>query len=88
MNIWILCHQMFLPYILLPNRISSNSKTLIDNIFSNFISIEVIAGNLTVTISDHLPQFLIATDIFCNTPANKTNIFERTWSKFNHETSF
>ena len=80
-----LSSDMFLAYILLPNRISSDSKTLIYNIFSNFILIEVTAGNLTATISDHLPQFLIATDIFCNTPANKTNIFERTWSTFNHE---
>ena len=79
---------MFLPYILLPTRISSNSKTLIDNIFSNFISNEVIAGNLTATIFDNLPQFLIALDIFCNPPANKTNIFERNWSKFKHENFF
>ena len=80
-----LSSNMFLPYILLSIRISSNLKTLIDNIFSNFVSNEVIAGNLTATISDHLPQFLIAPDIFCNPPANKTNIFERNWSKFNHE---
>ena len=69
--------NMFLPYILVPTRTSSNSKTLIDNIFSNFISNEVIKGNLTATIFDHLPQFLIALDIFCNPQANKTNIFER-----------
>ena len=30
--------NMFLPYVLLPTRMSSNSKTLIDNISSNFIS--------------------------------------------------
>ena len=76
---------MFLPYILFPTRISSNSETLVDNIFSNFISNEAIAGNLKATISDHLPQFLIASDIFCNPPTNKTNIFEKNWSKFNHE---
>ena len=70
---------------MLPTEINNNSKTLIDNIFSNFISNEVIAGNLTTTISDHLPQFLIALDIFCNPPANKTNIFERNYSKFSHE---
>ena len=85
MNLLILCHQMFLPYILLPTRNNRNSKTLIDSIFSNFVSNEVIAGNLTETISDHLPRFLIAPDIFCNPPANKTNIFEKNWSKFNHE---
>ena len=80
-----LSSNMFLPYILLPTRISSNSKTLIDDIFSKFISNEVIAGNLTATISNHLPQFLIAPDIFCNPPPNKNSIFEKNWSKFNHE---
>ena len=76
---------MFLPYILLPFRINGNFKTFNDNIFSNFISNEAIAGNLIAIISDHLPQFLRAYDIFCNPPANKTNFFERNWSKFNHE---
>ena len=79
-----LSSNMFLPYIFLPTRISINSKTVID-IFSNFISNEVNLGNLTATISDHLPQFLIAPDIFCIAPINKTNLFERNWSKFNHE---
>ena len=81
MNLQILCHQMFLPQILLTSQINRNSKALI-GIFSNFISSEVIVGNLTATISDQLLQFLIAPDIFCNLPANKTNIFERNWSKF------
>ena len=80
-----LSKTMLLPYILLPTRNNSNSKTLIDNIFSNFILNEVISGNLTETFSGYLPEFLIATDIFCNPPANKTNIFEKNWSKFNHE---
>ena len=75
--------NMFLPYVLLSSRINSSSKTLID-IFSNFISNEVIAGKLTATVSDHLCQFLIAPHIFCNPPANKTNISERNWPKFNH----
>ena len=30
------------PYVLHPTRITSHSKTLIDNIFSNFISHEII----------------------------------------------
>ena len=76
--------NMFLPYVLLSSRINSSSKTLID-IFSNFISTEVIAGKLTATVSDHLSQFLIASHIFCNPPANKTYISERNWPKFNHE---
>ena len=38
-----------------PTRITSHSKTLIDNIFSNFLSYEIISGNITATICDHLP---------------------------------
>lgn len=75
---------MSLPYILLPSRINGNFKPLID-IFSNFISNEVLAGNLTTIISDHLAQFLIASNISYNPPVNKTNIFESNWSKPNHE---
>ena len=74
-----LSSNRFLPYTLLPNRINSNSKTLIDNIFSNFISNEVVVGNCTATISDHLREALIVPDIFCDQPVNKTNICERNW---------
>ena len=76
-----LSSNMFLPHIVQPTRITSHSKTLIDNIFSNYISQDIVSGCLTATISDHLPQFLI----FSNVPNRKTNIFERDWSKFNHE---
>ena len=41
--------------------------------------------NLTATISDHLPQFLFAPNILSNPSYNKSNIFERDWSKFNKE---
>ena len=45
------------PTILRPSRITARSKTLIDNIFSNFTDVYTQAGNLTCSISDHLPQF-------------------------------
>ena len=45
----------FLPLITLPTRIVSN--TLIDNILYNEYSSEIKSGNLTVGISDHMPQF-------------------------------
>ena len=37
-----LASNSFIPYILHPTRITSHSKTLIDNIFSNFISPQII----------------------------------------------
>ena len=39
-----------------PTRITSHSTTLIDNTFSNVIDADIISGNLTATIFDHLPQ--------------------------------
>ena len=76
---------MLLPHIVQPTRIRNNSKTLIDNIYSNVITPNNISGNITATILDHLPQFLIAPDIFSNPPSTKLNIFERDWSKFDQE---
>ena len=35
--------------------------------------------NLTATISDHYPQFVIAPAIFSNSPSAKLNIFKRDW---------
>ena len=70
-----LVSSMFLPCITQPTRVTSNSKTIIDNIFSNIISTDIILDNLTATISGHLPQFLIAQEIFRNSPSNKPNYF-------------
>ena len=55
----------FVPYILQPTRLTSHSKTCIDNIISNIISPEAISGNLTAAISDHL-QFMIVPNVFSN----------------------
>ena len=50
--------SLFVPHIIFPTRCTTNSNTLIDNIFSNCNNFQDgISGNLTVAISDHLPQF-------------------------------
>ena len=54
-----LASNSFIPLILQPTRITSHSNTLKDNIFSNVTDPDMISGNLTATISDHLPQFSI-----------------------------
>ena len=77
-----LVSNSFIPYILQPTRLTSHSKTLIDNIIYNVISHEVISGNITATISDHLPQFLLVPDVLSNPSCQKSNIYERDWSKF------
>ena len=61
-----LASTSFIPLILQPTRITSHSNTLIDNIFSNVIDPDIISGNLTATISDHLPQFVIIPNMFGN----------------------
>ena len=54
-----LASNSFVPYILQLTRLTSHSKTLIENIFSDIISPEVISGKLPSITSDHLSQFMV-----------------------------
>ena len=47
------------PFILRPTRITPHSKTLIDNIYSNYLEDNYLSGNIISAIPDHLPQFLL-----------------------------
>ena len=49
----------FFPTINSPLRITAYSKTLIDNIFHNNVTKNIISGNITTSISDHLTQSLL-----------------------------
>ena len=80
-----LASNSFISLILQLTRINSHSNTLIDNVFSNVIDPDIISGNLTATNSDHLPQFAIIPNMFGNITGNKSNIYERDWSKFDEE---
>ena len=51
--------HFFLPFITTPTRITRNNKTVIDNIFYNKPLNDIMSGNLSSIISDHLIQFLI-----------------------------
>ena len=76
------------PQILLPTRISNNSKTLIDNIFCNIPNTLVksaMSGNISSSISDHLPQFFILPEFFSKSPPTKYNIISHDWEKFNNQ---
>ena len=79
-----LLSQYLLLHIVQPTRVKSNSKTLINNIFSNYGS-NIVSGNLTASISDHLPQFFVAPDIFFNSSYPKSNKYERDCSRFSQE---
>ena len=78
----------FLPYTLQPTRITSHSKTTINNIFTNVILPESLSGHLAATISDHFPQFQIVPNISFNHPYNSSNIYEIDSSKFDRENFF
>ena len=47
------------PSITLPTKINSVHHTIIDNIFTNNINTDVKSGNLCISISDHLPSFIL-----------------------------
>ena len=47
------------PTITLPTKINSTRNTIIDNIFTNQITPGAVSGNLCISISDHLPSFLL-----------------------------
>ena len=73
-----LASNSFIPLILQPTRITSHFNTVIDNIFSNVIDPDTISGNLTATISDHLPQFSTIPNMFGNVSGNKSNTMNGT----------
>ncbi len=73
----ILTSHLFVPHITLPTRITSTSKTLIDNIFSNDPDFaNGLSGNFTFSISDHLPQFLVMPEVLKG-PPKRHNIYRR-----------
>ena len=81
----LLNSHLFIPHITIPTRITSHSKTLIDNIFSNNPQFtHGISGNFTFSISDHLPQFLIMPGKR-NTPPKKHNIQKRNMKSLDNE---
>ena len=66
-----------MPTIILPTKINSKNDTVIDNIFTNQVNPEMKSGNLTVSISDHLPSFLIFPNDNQNHLPKKQNIYVR-----------
>ena len=63
-----------------------NSKSLIYDIFSTTFGPDFLWENLTAIVSDHRPQFVIASNIFSNSSSSSnTNIYERDWTTFDQE---
>ena len=77
--------NLFVPLKILPTRITTTTKTLVDNIYSNCTNFnDGISGNLTLSISDHLAQFLIIQEVIDKT-STKTNIYKRDYRNFDRE---
>ena len=55
----IMMSNFLCPSITLPTKINSVRHTIIDNIFTNQVIPDMISGNLCISISDHLPSFLL-----------------------------
>ena len=79
----LLCCYGFLPHIIQPTRLTTNTSTVIDNVYSNNIQDEVISGNILLTLSEHFSQFISVKreriDI------KKVNISPRDHSTFSNE---
>ena len=67
--------NFLLPTITLPTKINTLNDTLIDNIFTNQYNPDMISGNITVGISDHIPSFLIIPRPNQNHLPKKHNIY-------------
>ena len=80
----IMCSNHLLPSISLPTKLNNNSKTLIDNIFTNTFNPDTISGNITINISDgHLPSFIIIPKSNQNHLPKHHNLYKRNLTLFN-----
>ena len=67
--------RMFFPLITRPTRITSNTATLIDNIFTSNLNNFSVSGLMFCDISDHLPIFTLLID-------QSKNLNETSWILF------
>ena len=54
----LFCSYGLLPHILQPTRVTDNTSTVINNIFSNNLQDDIISGNILLTLSEHFSQFI------------------------------
>jgi hypothetical protein len=78
----LLTSNFLLPIISIPTKINSVHSTLIDNIFTNQFDPDLLSGNLTIGISDHLPSFLLLPNSNQHHLPKKHNIYRRNFKNF------
>ena len=72
----------FFPLITKPTRITNHSKTLIDHIYVNMPTHQMLSGIALFDISDHLPTFCVISMTF---KKQNEKIFYRDYKQFNKE---
>ena len=80
----ILSAQGFRPLILQPSRVTRRSATLIDNIFTNDMTVRSKGGNITAAISDHFSQFSTF-DLACHNNVLDLPKYGRSYRNFHNE---
>ena len=81
----IMTSNFLLPTITIPTRINKINNTLIDNIFCSEINPDILSGNLTVSISDHLASFMIIPKKNQQHLPKKRNLYKRYLKNFDRE---
>ena len=71
------------PMILLPTRVTKDSATIVDNIFTNNLTSPINSGNIITDISDHYSQFIIVKNKKIDT--KHITIYKRNYSTFSEE---
>ena len=71
------------PMILLPTRVTKDSATIVDNIFTNNLSSPLNSGNIKTDISDHYSQFIIVKNQKVDT--KHFTIYKRNYSSFSEK---
>ena len=75
-----------MPQITLPTRITEKTATLIDHILISNNVLNCISGNITTSISDQLPQFIVLTSLLGTlTDEDCSQILYRSFKNLNEE---
>lgn len=77
--------NFLLPTISLATKVNKKDDTLIDNIFTNKFNPDIISGNLTVEISNHLSSFAIFPKDKQNHLPKKHNYYKRDMRNFKQD---
>ena len=71
------------PFISLPTRISGDSATIVDNIFTNNMTNKIKSGNIVTDFSDHFSQFISV--YRPKIDLKSITLYKRDYSKFSEE---